>query len=366
MKLLSKITISFLLSPLTISHPLQPRQGNPGDSLIRTVYQFPNETWVENLAVRSNGKILVTLISAPEVWEVDPFATPTTAELVHRFPDAISLLGIAEYAPDVFGVNVGNWSDKTSTYEAGSWSTWSIDMREHWGGEHHSGWGKHHGPHHGGPEVHKIADISPAFFLNGMTPLSANPSTLLFADAGAGLIYRLDTMTGAYSIAIDDPALKPNTSFPVTLGVNGIHFRPGEDDYVYFTNTFMPPAFGRIPIDPMTGAQTGPVETIVESTTEFTGAPDDFTFDSTGKTAYIANGALSGLLKVSFPSGKTEVLVGGTDKSETPGETACHFGRTKQDIRKGTLYITNTGGIAVPPPSGIVGGSVFALDTAEL
>jgi hypothetical protein len=76
---------------------------------LRTVYQFPNYTvsrfvisdhgsckdvpadqdidpqqWVENLAARSNGKILVTLLNTPQVWEIDP--TCDSAELLHEFP----------------------------------------------------------------------------------------------------------------------------------------------------------------------------------------------------------------------------------------------------------------------------------------
>ena len=356
----SSFIFSFV-SVLVSAHPLQARQGHPGDSLVRTIYQFPNETWVENLAVRANGKILVTLISAPEVWQVDPFASPVSAELVHRFPDATSLLGIAEYAPDVFGVNVGNFSDQTLTSEAGSWSVWSLSMRSEWDGHHH---GSNHASH--GPAAHKITDIPSARFLNGMTNLPANPGALFLADSGAGLIYSLDPVTGAYSVAVDDPALKPNASVPIVIGVNGIHFRPGVDDYVYFTNTFQRPMFSRIAVDPTTGVQTGPDEVVVESFADLKGVPDDFIIDNTGAVAYIADGALDGMLKVDLGSGETEVLLGGTKKSEVYGQTACAFGRTKEDVQKGTLYITNDGGIAVPPPQGIVGGGVYALDTAEL
>lgn len=368
MKLSATITtLLSLWAIVAISHPLEFHQNTPDSSHLRTIYQFPNETWVENLAIRSNGKILVTLVSVPEVWEIDPFATPATAELVYRFSDAISLSGIAEYAPDVFAVNVGNFSDKTFTSQMGSWRVWSLDMSSHW----HGGWDeKHHGSwNHGfnfGVYVEKISDIPEALFLNGMTTLPASPRTLLMADSGAGLIYRLDTKTGAYSIVIDNPALKPNETAFLKLGVNGIHFRPGEDNYVYFTNSLMSPAFSRIPIDPLTGMQTGPDESIVESLTKSGGAPDDFTFDSTGKATYIADGALNGLLRVGLPSGETEVVVGGTEQSKVVGQTACQFGRTREDVEKGTLYITTTGGIVVPPPQGIVGGSVFALDTAQL
>jgi len=34
---------------------------------IRDIHQFPNEIWIENLAVRKDGEILVTVLSAPEV-----------------------------------------------------------------------------------------------------------------------------------------------------------------------------------------------------------------------------------------------------------------------------------------------------------
>ena len=366
MKLLSAMFSALYFCATTGSSQtlLTPRQDKPGDSIVRKIYQFPNETWIENLVVRANGKILVTLISTPEVWEIDPFATPTTAELIYHFPDAISCAGIAEYAPDSFAVNVGNFSDKTFKYDVGSYSVWSIDMRSHWKG----GWDKTHhgGRHHEKPKVHKIADVPSAKFLNGMTTLPGSPNMVLLADSAAGLIYRLDTVTGAYSVAIDDPALKPNTSAPVLLGVNGIHTRPGDDEFIYFTNTLMAPAFSRIPINPRTGAKKGPDEVVVESVAALGGGPDDFCFDRTGKAAYIADGALYGLLKVAVASGETEVVVGGTPKSRVVGQTACNFGRTKEDVEKGTLYITTNGGIEAPPPRGIFGGCVFALDTTEL
>jgi hypothetical protein len=138
----------------------------------------------------------------------------------------------------------------------------------------------------------------------------------------------------------------------MNLGVNGIHYRPGEDGYVYFTNSFRPPVLSRIPINPTTGAQTGPEEVVVESVAEYIGGPDDFTFDSTDAAAYIADGVLDGLLKVDVDSGETEVLIGGTDRSKVVGETARHFGRTAKDIGMCTTYTTTNCGLAVPPPRG--------------
>jgi hypothetical protein len=102
------------------------------DARVSTVYHFPNNTvsvapvdlachssspllttslkWVENLAVRSNGKILATLINVAQVWQIDP--TAHSAELVHEFESADSILGIAEYDSDVFAVvsAVSSWN----------------------------------------------------------------------------------------------------------------------------------------------------------------------------------------------------------------------------------------------------------------
>lgn len=58
--------------------------------------------WVENIAVRSNGKILVTLINKPQIWQIDP--TRNSAELLHEFPQAVSAMGITEYSYHVFAV----------------------------------------------------------------------------------------------------------------------------------------------------------------------------------------------------------------------------------------------------------------------
>jgi hypothetical protein len=80
--------------------------------VLRTVTQFPNLTWVENLAVRSNGQVLVTLLTTPELVLVDPFNDGKQV-VVHQFPNVVGLTGIAEIAEDVFAVASGNFSVKT-------------------------------------------------------------------------------------------------------------------------------------------------------------------------------------------------------------------------------------------------------------
>src|ERR1700761_4932125 len=87
------LTVATLLFGLFIPAFAIPAPSNNWNLSHRLIYEFENETWVENIAVRSNGKLLVTLITAPEVWEVDPIES--TASLVYKFPNASSALGIS-------------------------------------------------------------------------------------------------------------------------------------------------------------------------------------------------------------------------------------------------------------------------------
>lgn len=81
-------------------------------------WQFPNETWIENISVRSNGQILVTLLTTPDLYQVDPFGE-AKPKLIQRFPNALGLLGITELEEDVFVVVAGNYSLKTGTNTPG-------------------------------------------------------------------------------------------------------------------------------------------------------------------------------------------------------------------------------------------------------
>jgi sugar lactone lactonase YvrE len=293
-----------------------------------------------------NGLLLVTLISSPEVWEVDP--RHRTAELVHRFPHTISVTGIAEYEPDVFSVAVGNWSYHTFKPDNGSWSVWSIDMNAR-------------RDHRDSAIAKKVADMPNAVFLNGMTALPTDPGSVLIGDSGLGVVYHVKLKSGEYSIAIDDPALKPNLSAAAVLGVNGIHW---QNNNLYFTNSFQAPVLGRIPLH-TNGTAAGPTEILVANATGPTNLSyhgDDFAIDSAGDI-WLTSDVSGGLSKIS-PNGQVVFVGGGPNDSVIAGDTAVAFGRTPQDHH--TLYITTNGGLADPGAAGIVGGKVVTLDTREL
>lgn len=80
---------------------------------VRNVWEFSNPTWVENIAVRSNGHLLVTILSSPDLYQIDPTGKPP--QLVHTFPQYTGLLGIAEIESDVFAVVTSNVTLATLT-----------------------------------------------------------------------------------------------------------------------------------------------------------------------------------------------------------------------------------------------------------
>lgn len=87
---------------------------------VRIIHEFPRGTWIDNLAIRSNGLILATLLSAPEIYQVDPKAG--AASLATKIPTAAGLIGVAEIDKDVYYVVAGNYSVAKLTAKAGKFS----------------------------------------------------------------------------------------------------------------------------------------------------------------------------------------------------------------------------------------------------
>src|ERR1700759_4638660 len=90
---------------------------------IDQIYQFEKGSYVENIAVRTNGNLLVTRLDKGEVYEIDP--SKKKASLAHKFKGYNRVSGIIEIKPDVFAVCVGNLFLNLIPL---SWTIWSIDM----------------------------------------------------------------------------------------------------------------------------------------------------------------------------------------------------------------------------------------------
>ncbi|KAH8743169.1 hypothetical protein F5883DRAFT_512601 [Diaporthe sp. PMI_573] len=328
-------TLAVLLRPETAAaRTITNRQVQ---SQPRTVFQFANGTWVENIAVRRNGDLLVTLIDRPELYLINPQHGGATR--IGDFEDAkaLSLMGISEMAPDVFAVIAGNYSISSGMSTPKSYSVWQVDFNR--GGRC--------------DKISEIEGIPEASFLNGMTTLEQRKDSVLISDSTQGVVWRVDAQTGDYEIVLEDETMKPIPGVPSSLGINGIRIL---GDYVYYVNAFRG-LFCRVKIDLSTGAALGPFEVLA---TNVTG--DDLTFSKEG-IAYVAENTKNSLVRIGS-GGETSLVAGGLNSTLIPGPTSAAFGRRKSD--QNTIYVTTSGG-QIAPVNGTYteGGKVMAFDVGN-
>jgi streptogramin lyase len=233
---------------------------------------------VENVAVRANGQILATNMNSANLYSIDPVAKSSTTALT--ISGASGLSGIGEYAPDTFAVIGGK-------------AIYKVDFTTT------------------PPRSTLIKTISEANNLNGLCTF--DNTSVLVADAGAGLVFKLDVNTGAHSVVLQDPTMAP-TGIP--FGIDGIKYRDG---VVWYTNIFRN-SFHSVAVDPVTAKATAAVKT---HWTNLMG--DDLCFGPNGKIYVTTNGRNS-LVEV-------DPAAAGQSKSvaSVTGSTSCAFGRGEGD-----------------------------------
>lgn len=137
---------------------------------LTTLATFPENYFLENLAVRDDNSVLVTAFNHKELWYVPTDGTaPATPVLLHTF-DQLTL-NLTEVEPDVFYLCTSNvYTDHKS-------SLYRIDLRN---------WSA------GAPiQPQKILDFpDEAGGLNG--GCLVGPRTILVANSIAGLIWQVD------------------------------------------------------------------------------------------------------------------------------------------------------------------------------
>ncbi|KAM0794175.1 hypothetical protein BDR22DRAFT_815669 [Usnea florida] len=307
--------ISPAISSPLYSHAIRAAKSSP---TLTSIHEFTPGTWVENLAVRANGQILATLVTTPQVYQVDPdpsAAHPLT--LVHTFPNYLSCVGITELGDDIFYVVTGNFSIPAGGSTPGSYSVWKLDMAGFTAG--------------GAPaNATKVADFPQSVNLNGMTALNSDGNTLLIADAGAGAVWSLKVDTGAVEKAITDPLMAPTSNAALPIGINGVKVR---DQSLYFTSTDQA-LVGKVDLN-ADGSAKGPAVTVSGNASSV----DDFQIDTLGDMFIAGNDELR-FRGASDSSSSALVVV--SNSSLLVGSTAAEFGRLSSDL--GSLYVTTNGG----------------------
>ncbi|KAH8807530.1 hypothetical protein F5884DRAFT_789460 [Xylogone sp. PMI_703] len=346
-----KFSSLLLLAPLSALAAPAPAVDEHGFSIldcdVRLVYEFPIGTYVENLAVRSNGQVLMCPLTIPSLFMIDPLVggKPTVA---YTFPDILGLAGIAEYKPDVFAVITGDYNFTSGDFGPGTWSIWSVDLNGVSIGKD--------GNLIGTPSVHKIASIPQALFLNGLSLLSASEQTLLAGDDPAGLIWKVDINSGTFEVIIqNNETATVDTPIFGNAGVDGLHLR---DKALYFSNVGAGEFF-TAPINE-DGTLAGPVTTIAHAP-DAIDLWDDFTFDRDGRVFLTTGGGNS--VEIISPDGtKQKILVGNINSTAIAEPTSAAFGRHPTD--QNVLYVTTAGGLVTPVNGDItIGGQLVAVTT---
>lgn len=312
----------------TTPHPFNPSAAS-SRAPVSEVYQFQDQTRLENLATRSNGQLVLTAISDPSVYLLDPSKRNSKPQLVHQFPRATSMSGVVETAPDVFVVVAGNWSLTSFEGVIGSFEVWSIDFNTK------------------EPTISSVAVMPGAAGLNGITNCHDSTTVVLIADSDIGAIWRLDTATGKHDIAFKDP-LFTNCTSRLPLGLNGVSMYEGR---LHFANSALR-IYGRVPLA-MDGSALGEIEIIARASSAST-IFDDISMDWQG-SAWVAT----------HPNAVTQITAQGKQRNFTGGDvemnnpTSVVWGRGSFEAEK-MLYITTNG---VSAQGRFVGAQVMALDT---
>jgi hypothetical protein len=292
---------------------------------------FPEKYFLENLAVRSDGSVLVTAVLQKELWCVpgpEPRAEVTPV-LVHTFKHMVS--GIVEVEPDVFVISM---SDAYDSHES---HLLRIDLTNWQPGDPVS------------PETIYTFDER-ACGLNGSCLIG--PRVMLVADSFAGLIWRIDLGPDARSatariwLAHDTMAMDPDSGvpWPPQPGINGVRFG-AQSSYLFYTSTAQK-VFMRVAVDPKTLEPAGAAEFVAAIDNG-----DDFCIDENAGFAYVTRHRANTVDRVPLaPRHGSEVrhIAGDPFDEVLVGPSSAAWRRRRGDHGR-VAYVTTDGGTTAPP-----------------
>ncbi|KAK4183345.1 hypothetical protein QBC35DRAFT_508217 [Podospora australis] len=306
----------------------------------RIVYQFPNLAWIENIAVRSNGDLILTqLTPKAAVFAIEkPASSSPQIQLVNEFPaDVEGLTGIVETTPDTFVFTGGN-------LHTGEYFAWSVDFNRR--------------PH---PVVKQIVQLVDVGLPNGLCTLPWLNHVVLISDSSLGQVWRLNTHTGNFDVAVKVPEMTPvqqGGSGAAATGVNGITIFKG---WLYWTNSAAKTIYRLKITRDGSIARGAKVEVVAKLDVGFV---DDFAIDLERGIIFVTTGLDNRVWAVDVhPGGKAPVLVvGATNQLTVAGSTSAVFGRTSRDRK--VLYVTTSGALSAPVNGTLAEpGKVVGVDT---
>lgn len=187
---------------------------------VKQIWNFTTYIDIENSILRSNGHLLFTTLTNPQLYTIDPNADEPKAEVVAWMPGGVTALtGIAEVADDKFAVTGGIRGTFNYTEETIFTVDFSVATEEN--------------PN--ATVIETVAKLPDAIMLNGMAALPSNPSILVLADSRVGCLWRVDVETGAVSKAVESYYMEPIDNSTTPIGIDGLKIS-ADSSYAYFTN----------------------------------------------------------------------------------------------------------------------------------
>jgi sugar lactone lactonase YvrE len=261
------------------------------------IAEWPEGTFLENLAVLDDGDIAVAVMTEARIDRVSLSGSRSTLIQLSEPPTGLSVIDGMLYAA------VGEPG-------GGAAHLWRIDPRS------------------GGAE--SWMPLEGVVFANGLTPFASG--RLMLAESHLGQLCLIDLAAKRTSVWIEDEKLSRTEGIPFLPGANGVK-RYGDTVTVSSNGRAL---LLRAAVRPDGSADT--LEVIAERL-----RVDDLAFDMHG-AAYLCTHIGHSLDWLS-PSGERVSL--GAAAQGLAGSTACAFGRHGAERR--ALYVTTTGGIVTPP-----------------
>jgi hypothetical protein len=299
---------------------------------LATMAEFPREYFLENLAVRSDNSMLITVLNRGELWFIPSPSTKIPVEPVKLYTFPILSTGIVETEPDIFYISTGKFYNSDEAFLQ------RLDLR---------GWvpGAAVKPE----QVFQFPKNVRA--LNGSCLVG--PNVILLADSFAGLIWRVDlpndggTPVARIWLQHESMGYYPGQLKPEQPGVNGIRYA-AKLGYVYYTATAKK-LFMRVQVHPETLDAVGEPEHVSAGR-----MADDFCIDDNAGVAYLTTHRENTIDCVSLdPARNSErfIVAGEPFTEELIGPSSAAWSRLPGEYGKVAYFITD-GGTASPPPDG--------------
>lgn len=294
---------------------------------LEPIAEFPKGYFLENLAVRADGSILVSAMNKSELWCIPEGERPVKPVLVHTFD--LMTMNIIEAEPDIFYLTASD------IYKTRLSRLYRLDLRSWEPGEDVE------------PEV--ILEFpEPKVGLNGSCLLSPN---ILLSAGVTDLIWRVDLPSAGKPASAriwlqhDNMRFRPGEKKPEQPGVNGIRYAD-RTRYLYYTSTSQQLML-RVPVDAQTFDPAGLPEFVAGGRYW-----DDFILDEDRGIAYVTTHRENTIDRVLLRAdGNREgfvVAAGNPFTDVLVGPSSGFWGRKPGDYGR-IAYFTTDGGTAEAP-----------------